>query len=569
MDAERAELERRYIASGAVEDEAALLGRDLRAGELEPERLAFAAWPRYPAAVAVLGSTDGPPAHLREAWVRFGLHVAEAALDRVLPSMPTKSRYTSPPTHALEAVRAGLREWPPARTRDPERVSSDFWSDPKSFGHGNEPPFYAVLHACCYAQMALHAPLEPDPEREAARRAEHEQIAAFFRARGRPAPELGPEHATRALALAASAAAYEGLQRAGRLSASEARLLIARYAYERLVPWLLGRRDPVRDLVALARPALGQELEAAEAALAADPGDPALLQAVAERSAAAGWSYEGRSLREWGEELAQGWNRSEEALRRLKRFGPKATLAALRAFEQPGVSPEQQALELVEELGRGALAAEGAVLERLRRFEAGQHVGQPGQGSWTLIRALGALGTPSALAGLGRLLSDEGRDDHAFVEAAARALARAGAGAVPVLEARLGAPDPIAAAWAAVALAQLGGHPSLLPALRAALGITGWHYLRERVVRALVFRGLQREARAELVGALEPGADHYLLELLCSLVVREGWHADPAVRARLGALLAHEDERAQAAARAALAGRDPCDDGRWRPPLYG
>ena len=570
-DAEREELHRRYLASDSAEDEAAYLAQRMREGQLEPARLAFAAWLGYPAALALVGPSELPPAHLHEEWVRFALHASEAALDRVLPGMPTKGRYVDPPTRALRETREALRAWPPTARLDPGRVSGDFWCDPKSFGFGDEPHFYRVLHACCFTHMAVHAPLEPDAEQERERRAEFEQLLAFLRQRGRERlPEPEPERSVRALAMAAAKAALEGLELAGRLSPSEARALLTRYHHERLAPWLVGHGDSVRDLVSVLRPGLSGELAAAEAALAADPGSRLLLDAVADLSARAGWTYEGRTLVEWCEEFARGWNRCEEALARLKHFGPKATLAALRGFQESGVSPEQQALELVAHLGSGALCAEDEVLERLRRLKARQHIGQPGRGSWTLIRALGRLGTPRAIAGLSGLLNGEGFHEHAFVEAAARALAQAGPAAIPALEQALDSARGPTAAWAAVALAHLcEEHPRLLDSLRAALRIEGWHYLRERVVRALVYRGLHLQCRDELVDSLQVDAGDYLVETLCSLVVREGWHEGATVRARLGELLAHEKRSAQAAAQAALEGRDPCGSGRWRPPLQG
>ena len=570
-DAEREELHRRYLASGAAEDEAAYLAHRLREGQLEPTRLVFAAWLGYPAALALVGPSQVPPPHLHEEWVRFALHASEAALDRVLPTMPTKARYVDPPTRALRETREALRAWPPSARLDPGQISGNFWCHPKSFGFGGEPEFYRVLHACCFTHMAVHAPLVPDAERERERQAEFEQLLAFLRQRGRERlPEPEPAHTVRTLAMAAAKAALEGLERAGRLSPAEARAELTRYHHERLAPWLVGHGDSVRDLVSLLRPSLAAELAAAEAALAADPGERSRLDAVAALSARAGWTYEGRTLAEWCEEFARGWNRSEEALSRLERFGPKATLAILRAFQESGVSPEQQALELVAHLGSGALCAEAEVLERLERLNAGQHIGQPGRGSWTLIGALGRLGTPRAIAGLSGLLQGEGPHEHAFVEAAARALARVGPAAIPALERALDSPRGPTAAWAAVALAHLcEEHPRLLESLRAALRIETWHYLRERVVRALVYRGLQAQCRAELVELLQLEAGDYLVETLCSLLVREGWHEGAAARERLSELLAHEKRSAQAAAQAALEGRDPCAADRWRPPLQG
>ena len=117
-DAEREELHRRYLASDSAEDEAAYLAQRMREGQLEPARLAFAAWLGYPAALALVGPSELPPAHLHEEWVRFALHASEAALDRVLPGMPTKGRYVDPPTRALrdndaaQACRCGASRQP-------------------------------------------------------------------------------------------------------------------------------------------------------------------------------------------------------------------------------------------------------------------------------------------------------------------------------------------------------------------------------------------------------------------------------------------------------------------------
>jgi hypothetical protein len=66
-DGELRDLERRWRASGAVEDEARWHVARVRAGALEPERLALAAWTGWPA--AVLAAQDGSQAGSASGWV--------------------------------------------------------------------------------------------------------------------------------------------------------------------------------------------------------------------------------------------------------------------------------------------------------------------------------------------------------------------------------------------------------------------------------------------------------------------------------------------------------------------
>lgn len=104
-DVELRDLERRWRASGAVEDEARWHVARVRAGALEPERLALAAWTGWPgAALAVQGE---PQVAATTSWVRRlfgGARPAQDPLARGLPGL-------------ADWLQSGLREAPPEAQR--------------------------------------------------------------------------------------------------------------------------------------------------------------------------------------------------------------------------------------------------------------------------------------------------------------------------------------------------------------------------------------------------------------------------------------------------------------------
>lgn len=125
-DAKLRELERRFKESGRVEDEAAWLRERVRAGELDPERLALAAYVGHPGASRAVDDAAGPDdlgawgEGLRRWGQRVWIRALLSALEHArLRSGTAEGRawLTCPCQEHAEAWRAGLRDMaaPPAR----------------------------------------------------------------------------------------------------------------------------------------------------------------------------------------------------------------------------------------------------------------------------------------------------------------------------------------------------------------------------------------------------------------------------------------------------------------------
>ena len=107
-DARLRDLERRFRASGSVEDEATWLRARVQAGELEQSRLELAAYCDHPAAVAALACQSGPRrlddwVHGLERWGRETCvrAASAAAVHALAKATPRPSDFVRSTTEAL------------------------------------------------------------------------------------------------------------------------------------------------------------------------------------------------------------------------------------------------------------------------------------------------------------------------------------------------------------------------------------------------------------------------------------------------------------------------------------
>lgn len=114
-DATLRELERRWKATGSVEDEAAFLLERVRVGDLTRERLELAAHCGHEAASRATGTSNGSPQALRE-WLSVGHELDRVTMVQLLVPL-ARAILVSAPRHdsdddteqALDAIEAWLR----------------------------------------------------------------------------------------------------------------------------------------------------------------------------------------------------------------------------------------------------------------------------------------------------------------------------------------------------------------------------------------------------------------------------------------------------------------------------
>lgn len=270
MDEQLRSLERRS-AEGRPEDEVAHLRAALRAGRLDPRRVRAAAYLGHgPSRVAVGDEAPAGDDWLdREGWVRVAYHAAsEATL--LLAGRLTQLRgggagcykrpheYEGPCGEVLEAARAWLLAPGPATAqaaRERESVASrplDVTMRPTQDNPLGNPPEYEAFAACSLVVVAISAPESEAPEfkarrlaraaRAAASAATHDLAAThLLYAFGLLHPHTFPFFARRSVLHS-----HRALRRVLGLEDPAARGALRDAVIRGVVPWLLGRADPVR-----------------------------------------------------------------------------------------------------------------------------------------------------------------------------------------------------------------------------------------------------------------------------------------------------------------------------------
>lgn len=248
-----------------------LIKERVRTGVVPLEHVAFASWLGDPSAQVVAGSASLPGPDLREAWIRFALHAAEATLERrylqlstqrlqlVFPVLYLRQALQTqlPPVDLAKAEVAGVidaapptlisfvdRSVDPPRQRPPvpksphdlltltslEFALASLWSEP--VGEGLQVPRRRFL----YSEEAEPLPLTT---RSLALAAGRSSLSAL---RGQEAMNLAGA-AVAAGATRAEASAGLDESRVER----RARCALEGVHSERLLPWLLGDSDWLRS----------------------------------------------------------------------------------------------------------------------------------------------------------------------------------------------------------------------------------------------------------------------------------------------------------------------------------
>lgn len=235
MDERLRDLERRWRASGAIDDEAAWLGERLRTGDLAPERARLAAWLGHPAAEALTGVRFGDEPLQSAGEVRR----AEAALwEGVAVAGPDAARRALL-AHARRLHRAALAPLrhdgrPPGERRRVEAAAG--W----------------LRAAAQVIEQAQALVLGPRPGADP--RAQLGRAAAALRSARRPVAPAAlagePAQAYRDLleAVVVLDAAFERAPGPLPPTRTPGRFRALRQVLRNEVaPWALGRGDPLRD----------------------------------------------------------------------------------------------------------------------------------------------------------------------------------------------------------------------------------------------------------------------------------------------------------------------------------
>lgn len=554
------ELERRFQETGDAADEAAYLAHGLRTGELDRERVAVAAWVGHAPARAVLGEERQPPQDDdRETWIRLTFPAVEAAVLASFPHMPDKDRYPGPARGALADTRAWLRTPNEEAFVSARNMAGEFWSDPKSFMPGSEPEFYVALRAAHYLVQAVAAP--PVADSNSAALEEHRHLAAFYASRNRPPPPEPVPIALRPQCEEAVRCALQALVVVCGVEPEEAKRTLRAAQLRDGIPWLLGRRDPVRER-AFVPPERQAQLSQAEAHAAAAPGELAAVERLVAVCDDAGWTWDGKTLAAWRAQLCGDWNLAKVAIGHLGELGARAVPAALAALASDSYQTPGFGVQLLHRLGPDASAA---VPTLLRYLEQDATHGISGPTAW--ISILGWLRAEAAVPLLIRNLGGQCGSESG------QALLRIGAPAVEPLRAFLFARpqgvDDAAVRFAACVLAELGdGDQRIVSLLGRILAEHPWTSARTLAVSALLTLGRAHDFVDAIVSWLrteENENKHAPVEVLGILGVGP---THPGARAALEPLREIMDQGNLALyAQAALAGHPP-EGADWRHPCW-